>query len=95
MYLAGVSVRHVEEALWGTRVLSSTFQNSADCGYVARGQQAKPTVALEHQSRALAKLHQLLFDIPRDTAVEIEAFTAPTGLELYRSPWQGPVGRCR
>lgn len=40
------------------------------------------------------ELHQLLFDLPGDTAVEVEAridITATTVMELYRSPWQGPV----
>jgi hypothetical protein len=40
------------------------------------------------------ELRQHLFDLPSDTAVEIDegiAITATTVLELYRSPWQGPV----
>ena len=40
------------------------------------------------------ELHQLLFDLPGDTAVEVEAgmdITATTVVELYYSPWQGPV----
>ncbi len=42
----------------------------------------------------IEELRQLLFDLPGETAVEIEAdiaITATTALELYRSPWQGPV----
>jgi len=42
----------------------------------------------------IAELRQLLFDLPGDTAVEIEAgiaITATTALEFYHSPWQGPV----
>ncbi len=42
----------------------------------------------------LQELRQLLFDLPGDTAVEIEAeiaIVATTALELYYSPWQGPV----
>jgi hypothetical protein len=42
----------------------------------------------------IKELKQHLFDLPGDTAVEIEkgiAITAMTVLELYRSPWRGPV----
>jgi hypothetical protein len=40
------------------------------------------------------ELRQHLFDLPGDTAVEIDegvAITATTILELYRSPWRGSV----
>jgi hypothetical protein len=40
------------------------------------------------------ELHQLLFDLPGDTAVEVEAgidITATTVVDLYHSPWQGPL----
>ena len=40
------------------------------------------------------ELHQLLFDLPGETAVEVEAgidITATTVMELYHSPWQGPL----
>ena len=40
------------------------------------------------------ELRQHLFDLPSDTAVEVDesiAITATTVLELYHSPWQGPV----
>jgi hypothetical protein len=43
----------------------------------------------------LEELRMLLFDLPGDTAVEIEAgisITATTAWELYQSPWQGPLG---
>jgi hypothetical protein len=39
-------------------------------------------------------LQQHLFDLPADTAVEIDegvAITARTVMELYRSPWRGLV----
>ena len=42
----------------------------------------------------IEELRQHLFDLPSDTAVEVDegiAITATTVLELYRSPWQGPV----
>jgi len=42
----------------------------------------------------IEELRQHLFDLPGDIAVEIDegiAITATTVLELYRSPWQGPV----
>ena len=42
----------------------------------------------------IAELRQHLFDLPSDTAVEIEAgiaITAATVVELYRSTWQGPL----
>ena len=42
----------------------------------------------------IEELRQHLFDLPSDTAVEIEAgiaITATTVVELYRSTWQGPV----
>ena len=40
----------------------------------------------------IGELRQLLFDLPDDTAVEINAdisITAANVVELYRSPWQG------
>ena len=40
------------------------------------------------------ELHQLLIDLPGDTAVEVEAgidITATTVVDLYHSPWQGPL----
>ena len=40
------------------------------------------------------ELRHHLFDLPSDTAVEVDegiAITATTVLELYHSPWQGPV----
>jgi hypothetical protein len=42
----------------------------------------------------MEELHQLLFDLPGDTAVEVEAginITATTVVDLYHSPWQGPL----
>ena len=42
----------------------------------------------------IEELRQHLFDLPNDTAVEIEAgieIMAATVEELYRSTWQGPV----
>jgi hypothetical protein len=42
----------------------------------------------------IEELRQLLFDLPGDTAVEINAdisITATNVVELYRSPWQGPI----
>ena len=42
----------------------------------------------------IEELRQLLFDLPGDTAVEINAdisITATNVVELYRSSWQGPV----
>jgi hypothetical protein len=42
----------------------------------------------------IEELRQHLFDLPCDTAVEIEAgiaITATTVVELYRSTWRGPV----
>ena len=44
--------------------------------------------------KTIEELRQHLFDLPSDTTVEIEAgvaITAATVIELYRSPWQGPV----
>ena len=41
----------------------------------------------------IEELRQLLFDLPDDIAVEINAdisITATNVVELYRSPWQGP-----
>jgi hypothetical protein len=42
----------------------------------------------------IEELRQFLFDLPGDTAVEINAdisITAANVVELYRSPWQGPI----
>ncbi len=42
----------------------------------------------------IEELRQHVFDLSSDTAVQIDegiAITATTVLELYRSPWQGPV----
>ena len=42
----------------------------------------------------IEELRQLLFDSPDDIAVEINAdisITATNVVELYRSPWQGPI----
>ena len=42
----------------------------------------------------IEELRQLLFDLPDDIAVEINAdisITATNVVELYRSPWQGPI----
>ena len=42
----------------------------------------------------IEELRQLLFDLPDDIAVEINAdisITATNIVELYRSPWQGPI----
>ncbi len=40
------------------------------------------------------ELHQLLFDLPGETAVEVDAdvdITATTVVELYHSPWKQPL----
>jgi hypothetical protein len=42
----------------------------------------------------IEELRQLLFDLPGDTVVKIDAdisITATNVAELYRSPWQGPI----
>ena len=78
---------------WGMRA-EGTLTTSHDKRLWLAASKWKTKMSRLGPIETIEELRQLLFDVPGDTAVEIEvgiAIIATTALELYRATWQGPV----